>query len=199
MDKAPLDERTGHNLYPVLLAPTETSLDERADLVKRADKAARDQDPRVFQVQASYVDNLRHVLSSMEGHYIRGTGDGSAKALDSLPFELLDHAEQAAAVMLREQPDTSARMDKVARLIEGFESTYGLELLATVHWAARRDDDGSSRSEVLPLGEVESVVGSWNRRKGRLFTSPHMAKAYERLKQQGWLDPIGSPGLFMTP
>lgn len=146
-----------------------------------------------------YADNLRHVLSLMEGHYIRGTGDGSAKALDSLPFELLDHAEQAAAAMLSEQPDTSVRMDKVVRLIEGFESTYGLELLATVHWAARRDDDGSRRSEVLPLGEVESVVGSWNRRKGRLFTSPHMAKAYERLKQQGWLDPIGSPGLFITP
>ena len=35
---------------------------ERVDLVKRADSAARAADPRIFQVQASYVDNLRHVM-----------------------------------------------------------------------------------------------------------------------------------------
>ena len=62
VDKAPLTERSGHNLYPLVTAPGETSLDERVQLVKRADKAARDADARVFQVQATYVDNLRHVL-----------------------------------------------------------------------------------------------------------------------------------------
>ena len=51
-----------HNLYPVLTAPTETAFAERVELVKRADRAARAYDPRVFQVQAIYADNLRHVL-----------------------------------------------------------------------------------------------------------------------------------------
>jgi len=46
----------------VLVAPGETSLAERVELVKRADKAARAADPRIFQVQAMYADNLRHVL-----------------------------------------------------------------------------------------------------------------------------------------
>ena len=32
------------------------------ELVKRADRAARAYDPRIFQVQAIYADNLRHVL-----------------------------------------------------------------------------------------------------------------------------------------
>ncbi len=50
------------DLYPVVTAPSETSLAERVELVKRADRAARAADPRVFQVQASYVDSLRHVL-----------------------------------------------------------------------------------------------------------------------------------------
>ncbi len=57
-----LNERPRHNLYPVLIAPTETSFGERVELVKRADRAARAYDWRVFQVQASYADNLRHVL-----------------------------------------------------------------------------------------------------------------------------------------
>jgi O-acetyl-ADP-ribose deacetylase (regulator of RNase III) len=143
-----------------------------------------------------YADNLRHVLSSMEGHYIRGTGDGSAKALDSLPFEVLDVARPAAAALLAEQPETSARMDRVTRLIEGYESTYGLELLATVHWASQRDDTGGRRAEPLTLDQTERVVGSWNRRKERLFTPQHIAKAYGRLQEQGWLDSAGEVGMF---
>src|SRR3954452_5507967 len=57
-----LNEGQRHNLYPVLTAPTETSFGERVELVKRADRAARAYDSRIFQVQAAYADNLRHVL-----------------------------------------------------------------------------------------------------------------------------------------
>src|SRR5436190_9322086 len=47
-----LRESLRHNLYPVLTAPTETAFGERVELVKRADRAARAYDPRIFQVQA---------------------------------------------------------------------------------------------------------------------------------------------------
>jgi Predicted Zn-dependent proteases and their inactivated homologs len=50
------------DLYPVLVPPIERSLEERVALVRRADVAAREYDPRVFQVQVSYGDSLRHVL-----------------------------------------------------------------------------------------------------------------------------------------
>jgi len=62
VDKAGFQDASRRNLYPVLTAPTETSLAERAELVKRADRAARAFDARVFQVQAGYADNLRHVM-----------------------------------------------------------------------------------------------------------------------------------------
>ncbi|HEV2199510.1 MAG TPA: metalloprotease TldD [Bryobacteraceae bacterium] len=51
-----------HNLYPMLRAPHEMGLEERVDLVRRADHAARAYDPRVFQVQATYADSLRYVM-----------------------------------------------------------------------------------------------------------------------------------------
>lgn len=143
-----------------------------------------------------YADNLRHVLQGMEGHYIRGTGDGSAKALDLIPFEILDGASTEAAGVFEARINSNAHLEDVAQLIEGFESTYGLELLATVHWASVRDDDGNRRTEPLTLDQAERVVGTWNRRKERLFTPQHIAKAYERLQQQGWLDPIEPAGLF---
>ena len=60
--KASFEETGKHNLYPMIHAPSETGLEERADLVKRADAAARAYDPRVFLVQAMYADSLRHVL-----------------------------------------------------------------------------------------------------------------------------------------
>ncbi len=61
-------ERTGftsaekRDLYPVVPAPQDTDLAQRVALVQRADRAARAFDPRVFQVQASFVDSVRHVL-----------------------------------------------------------------------------------------------------------------------------------------
>ena len=51
-----------HNLYPVATSPSETSLADRVELVKRADRSARAADRRVFEVQASYVDSVREVL-----------------------------------------------------------------------------------------------------------------------------------------
>ena len=55
-------EARRRNLYPVIEAPSDAPLLERVALVKRADEAARAADPRVFQVQASYGDSLRHTL-----------------------------------------------------------------------------------------------------------------------------------------
>src|SRR5277367_32922 len=52
VEKTALQEGPRRNLYPVVIAPTETAFTERVDLVKRADKCARSYDARVFQVQA---------------------------------------------------------------------------------------------------------------------------------------------------
>jgi TldD protein len=62
VDKTSLQEGMKRNLYPVLTAPNELGFAERLDLVKRAEKAARAYDHRIFQVQATYADSLRHVL-----------------------------------------------------------------------------------------------------------------------------------------
>ena len=62
VEQTPLHEGQKRNLYPVLTAPNEMGFLERVDLVKRAEKAARAYDSRIFQVQCSYADSLRHVL-----------------------------------------------------------------------------------------------------------------------------------------
>lgn len=134
-----------------------------------------------------YADNLRHVLSSMEGHFVSGIGDLTSRPLDALPFALLPGAVEEASHILAGQPETLGRFERVAALIEGYESTYGLELLATVHWAATRSDgvvdSATDSSDELVLRTVQS----WNDRKGRLFTDRHVHAALDRLRTQGWL------------
>jgi hypothetical protein len=48
-------------------------------------------------------------------------------------------AGKDALAFLAGHPDTKGRFDRVAELVHGFETPFGLELLATVHWVAAHD------------------------------------------------------------
>lgn len=54
-----------------------------------------------------YADNLRHVLTAVEGHLLTGFGDGSAPVLDAMPIAVLPGADDAAMDLLAQSPDTS--------------------------------------------------------------------------------------------
>jgi TldD protein len=86
--KSGFEEARIHNLYPMLRAPHETALADRVDLVQRADRAARAFDRRVFQVQATYADNIREVLVA--------TSDGK------LSFDRQPMARMSVSVLARE-------------------------------------------------------------------------------------------------
>ena len=60
----------------MVTAPSDTAFKERVALAQRADVAARAYDPRVFQVQVMYADNLREVLVA--------TSDGASISTGSL-------------------------------------------------------------------------------------------------------------------
>src|SRR5437879_1256433 len=50
------------NLYSVSVYPAELEIARKITLIEQADEAARAYDPRIKQVQASYVDETKHVL-----------------------------------------------------------------------------------------------------------------------------------------
>ena len=62
-----------HNLYPVVVAPTEVEAAQKMQLVTRADRAARAHDPRIVQVRVAYADEVRYVM--MAGSDGRVAGD----------------------------------------------------------------------------------------------------------------------------
>jgi hypothetical protein len=91
-------------------------------------------------------------------------------------------ADDACARLGENSEPTAGRIDAVLRLITGFASAYGLELLATVHWVMTRE--GGTLAEPAALTEL---VRSWSRRKGRLFTDAHVRTAAEHLARDRWL------------
>ena len=127
-----------------------------------------------------YAENLRHVLHAIEGHLIAGYDDGG-DAPDK-PLTLVPGAVDEAAVFLAEHRQTRERFDRVAALVEGFESPFGLELLSTVHWVMHHES-------VHTLPDVIARTYAWNDRK-RQFTPRQIGIAVEVLTRQRWAQPL---------
>lgn len=127
-----------------------------------------------------YSEPLHRVLQSMEGHYIQGYGSRSRKP----SLTVLPEAAVRARLSLATTSDTNQRQEAVSRLIEGFESGYGMELLATVHWVSREGLWAASDAD-----EAIEQVQSWSKRKRQRFQPDHIRKAWQRLYEEGWLTP----------
>ncbi|HRQ64415.1 MAG TPA: macro domain-containing protein [Xanthomonadaceae bacterium] len=130
-----------------------------------------------------YAENLRHVLHAIEGHLIAGYDDGG-DAPDK-PLTLVPGAVEEAAAFIAEHRETRERFDRVATLVEGFESPFGLELLSTVYWVMRHES-------VDTLPDVVARTYAWNERK-RQFTARQIGIAAEVLIRQGWAQPLAEP------
>jgi O-acetyl-ADP-ribose deacetylase (regulator of RNase III) len=127
-----------------------------------------------------YADELRKVLRHIEGHFIIGFGDGNNAPETSI--EVKKDAIVEAEEFLQTAEKTKTRFERVALLIEGFETPYGMELLSTVHWTATHAD--------LSPDDFQGLVGSvdsWNDRKKELMRAEHFKAAWRRLKEQRWL------------
>ncbi|WP_437486681.1 macro domain-containing protein [Sorangium sp. So ce1014] len=124
-----------------------------------------------------YAENLRHVLARIEGHLLSGYADGGDAPEKQL--ELVPGAASDAAAFLSGHPDTRARFDRVADLVEGFETPFGMELLATVHWVATREEVAG------PVAAVDAVH-QWNERK-RAFSARQIHLAWDILASKGWV------------
>jgi O-acetyl-ADP-ribose deacetylase (regulator of RNase III) len=128
-------------------------------------------------IYGPYADNLRHVLAAVEGYSLVGYGDGG-DAPDK-PLELVPGAVQDAREFLKTDPDTLARFERVAELLEGFESPFGVELLSTVHWVAAREHAKGDEA-------IVASVHRWGPRK-QMFTPRQIRIAAQRLADTGWI------------
>ena len=132
----------------------------------------------VKHLYGPYAHNLNKVLEILEGHHIRGYGDTQKPDVE---ITLLPDADKAADSFLQQDPRAAGHLERVADLVDGFETPYGMELLASVHWAAIHDGEASDAQSAV------TVMARWNDRKRRLFKPTHIRLAWERLQAEGWV------------
>jgi O-acetyl-ADP-ribose deacetylase (regulator of RNase III) len=141
---------------------------------------------RLKYVQAPYgpyAENLRHDLRAIEGHLVTGYADGG-DAPDK-PLTLVPGAVEDASAFLKANAETRSKFDRVGALVDGFETPFGLELLATVHWIVKHDDS------IRNADDVVARTYAWNVRK-KQFTPRQIGIALNVLAAKGWIDPVES-------
>lgn len=125
-----------------------------------------------------YAENLHHVLNTVEGHLISGYADGGDDPEKSL--ELVPGAIEEANLFLEGHAETCRRIDRVIDLVEGFESPFGLELLASVHWGVMNDN-------IRTMENLVRYTHEWNVRK-RKFSKRQIELAVDVLSHKKWID-----------
>ncbi len=131
-----------------------------------------------------YADALRHMLDGLDGSYLHcqrrlhdaGPLDPIQLDLDRLP-KVEEYVSRGPGAMYREA------LERLDRLIDGFQSPYLMELLASVDWLLMERDGQATEQELM------AAIAAWpggreaGRRKVRLFKQDGVSIALERLRR----------------
>jgi len=123
-----------------------------------------------------YAKNLSHVLNAIEGHFVYGYADGGDKP--DKQIMIVPGAEAEADAFIEQYTETKHRINRVADLVDGFETPYGMELLSTVYWVMK--------FETVSLEDVICYTYAWGKQKKK-FTHRQIKIAYERLIDKSWI------------
>ena len=123
-----------------------------------------------------YAAELRHALESMHGSYIESAGDMLVQGEIKPTASALKQAQEFLAA----DNNIKQQLKHIEELITGFNTCYGMELLATVHWVATKEQATSAE-------QAYAKISQWNDRKQQLMTQYHVTVAWKHLKQLSWI------------
>lgn len=122
-----------------------------------------------------YAYNLLPVLERMNGSYLQYTSTSikpeTIIKLKPEKFPNLDFYFEKT--LTKEQKN---RVEKVLKFIDGFESPFGLELLATVDFILQKEKDQS-------VHDILSNIQNWTKRKKEIIKPYHVEVALTRIQQ----------------
>ena len=128
-----------------------------------------------------YANNLDHLLNALDGSYLQA----DKRIPDSAPTDVIwfnDEKKMHVQTYLKSDAVAySHAFDKACKMVEGFESPYGMELLSTVDWLLEKEGCKPT-VEAIQKGLADWPAGKkWARRKSKLFQPSHIKIALERL------------------
>jgi O-acetyl-ADP-ribose deacetylase (regulator of RNase III) len=128
-----------------------------------------------------YANRLDHLLDALDGSYLRSqVRIPDAKPADVIAFND-SKKEVVAAYIKSEASGYIPALERVSKRIAGFESPFGMELLATVDWLMVREGRSAD------VADIKAGLQDWpggpgaGERKLRLFDDRMLTLAIERL------------------
>ena len=118
-----------------------------------------------------YSHKLQHLLKYLNGYFLHFKHEETKPdtVINIKNFQVVEQFSENG--LDSEQKD---RLQKIGNLIEGFESPYGLELLATVDFI--KNQKSIEDSEM-----IVSEISNWTRRKKEIMKPFHIKAAHNRL------------------
>jgi len=125
-----------------------------------------------------YAQAVEKVLYTLNGKYLNGMEQMKAKPFEPLKlnWEKFDEVELYIKTSL--SAEQQQRLNDLFKVIDGFESTLSLEILASIHYLLSLDSK-LSQSDLL------SKIQSWNERKKNLIKEEYIGIALEHLSNYG--------------
>lgn len=120
------------------------------------------------------------MLDGLDGSYLRS----DKRIADADPFDVIwfndERRELVQAYLGSEAKAYTAALEEAAALIDGFESPFGMELLATVDWLISREGIQATVPAVRE-GIMRWPTAGAAERKAKLFDDRAIGIALERL------------------
>lgn len=121
-----------------------------------------------------YCHRVGKDLHELNGKYLTGLEQMNLRAFDSFELQYDTLAEVKSYVNSQLPPQSRVRLNQLVSLITGFQSTFSLEVLASVDYV-RKENPGIS------LDDTVQKVWEWSERKRHLFKERYIQIAYEHL------------------
>jgi len=128
-----------------------------------------------------YANRLHHLIDNLDGSYLKS----EKRISDSSPLDVIwfdeSKRDRVQAFLKSDAKDYLPALEKTSEIIDGFESPFGMELLATVDWLLTREGVEPDVDAVLEGIQHWPAGARWATRKAKLFDRHSVEIALERL------------------
>lgn len=122
-----------------------------------------------------YTVQLNHVLLHLNGTFLRGMEQNVVKPFEPIQLDYKKFKEVEEYINNKLDPSQRNRLEEVIRFLNRYESTFALELLATVDYLM-------NKYKTSDIALIQAKISNWSNRKEKLFNSAQIEVAINHIK-----------------
>lgn len=129
-------------------------------------------------VYGPYAQAIEKVLYALNGKYLKGMEQMSIKPFEPLKLNYDRFPEVSSYVEKNLNQEQKGRLKNLFKVIEGFESSLSLEILASTHYLKSSDPE-------ITEDQLFSKIQDWNQRKRNIIKKEYINIALNHLQNYG--------------